>query len=181
MIRVVHNTVDQGFDCTDCENLEQVLERCGRDRDNQPYLYTRIRIDNLDLPDESFDRLEDISIEGVETIVIESSPLIQIAHSGLKHSSEYVAAIRDAGSRVVELFRTGRSDEANDLLVGFSDSLGVLVSAISGVASADSPSLMFGDGSTPDERDLRERRRRVRFFFVEGESDVMVVFLGNPA
>lgn len=136
MIRVVHNAVDQVLDSVDYENLDDVLEHCSRNRDDNPHLFTRIRIDGLDLPEDSFDRLEDISIEGVKKIEVESRPTREIALSSLQHSSEYVAAVRDAVDRVVDLFRRGRSKEANELLAQVSDALGVLVAAISGVASA---------------------------------------------
>ncbi len=136
MIRVVHNAVDQVLDGVDYENLDELLGRCSRSRDGNPHLFTRIRIDGLDLPEDSFDRLEDISIEGVKKIEVESRPTREIALSSLQHSSEYVAAVRDAVDRVVDLFRRGRSKEANELLAQVSDALGVLVAAISGVASA---------------------------------------------
>ncbi len=136
MIRVVHNAVDQVLDGVDYENLDELLERCSRSRDGNPHLFTRIRIDGLDLPEDSFDRLEDISIKGVERIEVESRPTREIALSSLQHSSEYIAAVRDAVDRVVDLFRRGRSKEANELLAQVSDALGVLVAAISGVASA---------------------------------------------
>ncbi|MFT5444356.1 MAG: hypothetical protein ACI8W3_003411 [Myxococcota bacterium] len=136
MIRVVHNAVDQALDCADCENLEDVLERCRRSSDDEPHLFTNIRLDGLDVPEDSFEQLEQISIEGIEKIELESRPTLEIALSSLRHSSAYVIAIRQAAGRVVELFRTGRSDEANDLLAHLSDSLGVLVAAVSGITRA---------------------------------------------
>lgn len=135
MIRVVHNTIDHVLGDADCENLGDVIERCGGSRADVPHLLTRIRIDGLDLPEDSFNSLEEISIEGVKKIEVESRPSIEIALSSLRHSSEYVDAVRRAGDKVVNLFRTGRSDEANDLLAQLSDSLGVLVAAVSGVVS----------------------------------------------
>jgi len=135
MIRVVHNAVDEVFDCGDCENLAEVLERSGRGLNAETHLYTHIRIDGLDLPEDSFSRLDEISIEGVERIEVESRPSIEIALSSLRHSVEYVVPVRAALDRVVDLFRRGRSDEANDLLARLSDSLGVLVAAASGSAN----------------------------------------------
>ncbi len=135
MIRVVHNAVDEVLDCADCENLAEVLERSGRGRDEEAHLYTHIRIDGLDLPEDSFGRLEQISIDGVERIEVESRPSIEIAISSLRHSAEYVTPVRKALDRVVDLFRRGRNDEANDLLADLSDSLGILVAAVTGTAN----------------------------------------------
>lgn len=135
MIRVVHNTVDQDLARADCENLADVLERCDASREDAPHLFTHIRLDGLDLPEDSFDRLSEVSIDGVNKIEIESRPRVEIARSSLKHSGEYVVAIRGALDRTVDLFRTGRAEHANDLLAEVSDSLGVLVAAISGISS----------------------------------------------
>ncbi len=136
MMRVVHNAVvDEAFDCGDCENLAEVLERSGRGREAEAHLYTHIRIDGLDLPEDSFSRLDEVSIAGVERIEVESRPSIEIAISSLCHSAEYVVPVRRAVGRVADLFRRGRSDEANDLLADVSDSLGVLVAAVTGTAN----------------------------------------------
>ncbi len=136
MTRVVHNEVEQLVESADCENLEEVLERCAPSCDDEPHLFTHIRIDGLDLPEDSYDRLADISIDGVERIEVQSRPTIEIALSSLQHSSEYVTAIRNVADQVADLFRKGRSEEANDLLAKLSDSLGILLAAVSGAASA---------------------------------------------
>ncbi|MDP6978832.1 MAG: hypothetical protein QF570_09565 [Myxococcota bacterium] len=135
MIRVVHNAVDEVFDCRDCENLAEVLQRSDRSGEAEAHLYTHIRIDGLDLPEDSFSRLDEISIAGVERIEVESRPSIEIAISSLRHSAEYIVPVRRAVDRVVGLFRRGRSDEANDLLADLSDSLGILVAAVTGTAN----------------------------------------------
>ncbi len=138
MIRVVHNAVDEVFDCGDCENLAEVLECSRRSQEEceaEAHLYTHIRIDGLDLPEDSFSRLDEISIAGVEQIEVESRPSVEIAISSLRHSAEYVVPVRNALDRVVDLFRRGRSDEASDLLAHVSDSLGVLVAAVTGAAN----------------------------------------------
>lgn len=135
MIRVVHNAVAEAFDGADCENLAEVIERSGGGREAEAHLVTHIRIDGLDLPEDSFDRLDEISIEGVSKIEVESRPSVEIAVSSLRHSIEYVEPVRKALDRVVDLFRRGRSDEANELLARLSDSLGVLLAAVSGAAN----------------------------------------------
>ncbi|MCP5042029.1 MAG: hypothetical protein GY944_13450 [bacterium] len=135
MIRVVHNAVDEVLDCAGCENLEDVLERCGSREESDPHLFTHIRIDGLDLPEDSFCRLAEVSIEGVERIEVESRASTEIALSSLRHSAEYITPVGAALDRVVDLFRRGRTDEANDLLANLSDSLGVLVAAVAGIAA----------------------------------------------
>ena len=135
MIRVVHNAVAHALDGAECENLGEVIERCGGSGTDEPHLLTRIRIDGLDLPEDSFNSLEEISIDGVKNIEVESRPTMDIALSSLQHSSEYVEAVRRAGDQVVNLFRTGHSEEANNIMAKLSDSLGVLVAAVSGVAA----------------------------------------------
>ena len=82
--RVLNDIDFEVFDSADCENLEEVLQRYGSPNDSEPHLFTHIRIDGLDLPEDSFSRLNEISIEGVERIEVESKPSVEIARSSLR-------------------------------------------------------------------------------------------------
>lgn len=124
---LIVNGTSQAIDTSNCANVAELVAATERLQSNEEaYVVVSVEIDGDALPPEALSELESRSLDGIETVAIESRPTISVARSVLEQGADYTRQIADAIAQTVNYYRDGRSDLAGSLLANVTDSMTVL-------------------------------------------------------
>lgn len=131
MIEVRHNqeciTVDpRGF-----SGVRDLVRHCvGASKAPEPVVLA-LRVDGRELALESPEELDQVDLETLARVEIETRPAREIAAESLESSAEYVGALEGSLQQVADLLRAGRTEDANQLFATALDGFSVLLYALS--------------------------------------------------
>ncbi len=130
MIRIRHNGVERSADPAEHASLADLIEWSCEEAGREGDVVVRCAVNSTELDDERLGALEGMPLEPGSEIVLETQDPAVLARSSLDRSREYADRVRGAVVRTAELFREGRSEDANHLYADALDALTVLVFAI---------------------------------------------------
>ncbi len=129
MIRIQHLGEEKEHDRARFRNLEELVTAVVRG-EAEPRVIERLVVNSVPLPDEMLDRLEEIELDAIEQVEIESRTHREIARSSLESCVDYGQKLASALLGAGELFRAGRTEEGNGVYAEALDALWVLIYAL---------------------------------------------------
>ncbi len=133
MLYVCHNGKELTVDAEGFHHLGALV--AAQLQNMNGHVLTRLWVDEREINEEELERLETLSLTGVESVRLESESAREVALKVLKSSAEYAGAVRVHLEEIATLLRRGKLDTANQLLADSCDALSVLVHSITGAAA----------------------------------------------
>lgn len=131
MIRIRHNGVQREVAPEGLETLADLVAWSCREAGLSEEVVVDCRVNGMGLDEERIGALQEVPIQQVAEVEVETRAASAIALSSLGSSRDYTDRVREALQRTAGLLREGKVEDANELYADAIDALSVLVYAIS--------------------------------------------------